>query len=821
MAKVDLHCHTKFSELPNHWFMKHINAYESYTEPEELYRKQKAVGMDFVTVTDHNRIGGCLELQERYPDEVFLGVEATTFFPEDGCAFHLLIYDFTPAQFERIQKLRQDIYALRDFLVEADLPHALAHPFYAVNGRTTREHIEKCLLLFNAFEVRNGGRGRRTNDSFLKLLQSLTPETMAALEAKHGIPPASLTPWVKGMTGGSDDHSALLLGTTFTEGSGSTPREFLNSLQCCGTTAVGRHNTFQALTFNIIKIALDHSKGNGKGLAHTGISRFAPMLFETGDVMERLAPLLELQGAFVGNGQHHGASGGYGLGGSNGSGQNGNGRRPAGLQGLIHGEDGQAFLTGLFQEFAEAGDDMDARQETAYKVLATWLDTLVVDLIGDVNDTFEGYDIPGLAEKLSNLVPGVLGVLPFVACFWNFHKDTHLIDATLEGFGLQGHPHEKRVLWFTDTLTDLNGVSSTLRSVGFACHEEGREVMIAAPEAPTPDGMELPPNVLSLKTVHEFPLPHYEHVILRIPSLLGTLKQVHHYHPDEIIISSPGPVGLIALAIGKLMKIPVKGVYHTDFYRQVHQLTKNASLANAVEDTVMRFFRATDQTLVPTEEYIDILAGRGLSREHMEVFPRGIEADNFQPLAEGRAYLRERLNLPEGPILLYTGRISKDKNLDFLLDVHQNLREEFPDLTLLLVGDGPGYGVLHGQTIGLEGIAMPGALPREELPLVYSGADLLVFPSLTDTFGMSVLEAQACGLPAVVSDFGGPQALIRHGETGMVAAANDLEAWMDAIASLLRLRTSDPAEFARLRADAREHVISRYTWTRALADIFA
>ena len=81
MKKADLHCHSKFSEHPSEWFLQRLGARESYTDPLDIYAMAKKAGMDYVTITDHNRIEGALKLKEKYPNDTFTGLEATTYFP--------------------------------------------------------------------------------------------------------------------------------------------------------------------------------------------------------------------------------------------------------------------------------------------------------------------------------------------------------------------------------------------------------------------------------------------------------------------------------------------------------------------------------------------------------------------------------------------------------------------------------------------------------------------------------------------------------------------------------------------------------------------
>jgi len=102
MLKADLHVHSKYSNRPLEWFLQKIGASESYTELEYIYKIAKERGMDFITLTDHNRIEGSLILKEKYPEDVITGVEVTSYFPEDRCKIHVLVYDLNESQFEEI-----------------------------------------------------------------------------------------------------------------------------------------------------------------------------------------------------------------------------------------------------------------------------------------------------------------------------------------------------------------------------------------------------------------------------------------------------------------------------------------------------------------------------------------------------------------------------------------------------------------------------------------------------------------------------------------------------------------------------------------------
>jgi predicted metal-dependent phosphoesterase TrpH len=124
--KADLHVHSKYSDRPTEWFLRRIGAPECFTEPDALYRTCREKGMDVVTITDHNSIRGALEIA--HLPNTFISSELTTYFPEDDCKIHCLVYDITEVQFNELQEARKNIYELRRYLADNHILHSVAHP---------------------------------------------------------------------------------------------------------------------------------------------------------------------------------------------------------------------------------------------------------------------------------------------------------------------------------------------------------------------------------------------------------------------------------------------------------------------------------------------------------------------------------------------------------------------------------------------------------------------------------------------------------------------------------------------------------------------
>src|SRR5262245_34303526 len=127
-AKADLHVHSKHSNRPTEWLLRQFRAPESFSEPRDVYRRCRERGMDFVTLSDHDSIAGALEIA--HLPGTFLSEEVTASFPEDGCQIHLLALGISEAQHGEIQRLRGNLYELRDYLAAEDVVCSVAHPLF-------------------------------------------------------------------------------------------------------------------------------------------------------------------------------------------------------------------------------------------------------------------------------------------------------------------------------------------------------------------------------------------------------------------------------------------------------------------------------------------------------------------------------------------------------------------------------------------------------------------------------------------------------------------------------------------------------------------
>src|SRR5208337_579885 len=151
--KADLHVHSSHSNKPSVWALRKFNCPESYTPPMYIYNTAKKKDMDYVTITDHNSIGGALEIA--HLPGAFISAEMTTYLPDDGSKLHVVALDINEDIFNDLMHFRANIYDLTGYLRRHNIVHYIAHPLYDMNERLSVVTIEKLLLIFDVFETKN------------------------------------------------------------------------------------------------------------------------------------------------------------------------------------------------------------------------------------------------------------------------------------------------------------------------------------------------------------------------------------------------------------------------------------------------------------------------------------------------------------------------------------------------------------------------------------------------------------------------------------------------------------------------------------------
>jgi len=345
-----------------------------------------------------------------------------------------------------------------------------------------------------------------------------------------------------------------------------------------------------------------------------------------------------------------------------------------------------------------------------------------------------------------------------------------------------------RVLKFTDTLGDVNGVSRFIRNIASLALEQGRALSVI-----TSTNFEVPrqPNIVNVPPLAATRMPKYENLELVLPNAPRMLDAAKRFAPDVIHVSTPGGVGLVGLLAARRLRVPLVGVYHTDFPAYVERLFRDDSMAFFCRGAMRRFYAGFAAIFTRSEDYAANLRGLGLPGERLLRLRPGIRIDDFHP--RFRATPPPCLTYPRVRVLS-VGRVSVEKNLHLLTRVwpeaDARLKAMGVDAELVVVGDGPYRRQMEEELAGGR-VRFMGFRHGEELSRIYAACDLFAFPSTTDTLGQVVMESQASGVPVVVSDEGGPREIVDDGSTGFVIPVRETRRWIDAIvrlASDFRLR---------------------------------
>ncbi|MFM9108837.1 MAG: glycosyltransferase [Chloroflexota bacterium] len=288
-----------------------------------------------------------------------------------------------------------------------------------------------------------------------------------------------------------------------------------------------------------------------------------------------------------------------------------------------------------------------------------------------------------------------------------------------------------------------------------------------------------------------------------MPSLLDTLDLIAERRFDLIHVAAPGPLGITAAIAGMARGLPVVGAYHTELGDYARQLSGDALVGDIVETLVRWFYERCAAVTVPSRATAAALRSRGYQIGRLEVVRHGVDCARFRPDLRDLA-LREALGGGRS-LILYAGRVSREKGLDRLTEQYRAMRERRQDAHLVVVGDGP-YRTEMAAALG-DAATFTGFLHGEEFARTMASADVFAFPSQTDTLGLVVLEAQASGVPAVVFARGGPSEGIVPGASGLVAPEDDDAAFMAAVELLL-----DHPEQRERMGQAGRAFAERQTW---------
>lgn len=363
-----------------------------------------------------------------------------------------------------------------------------------------------------------------------------------------------------------------------------------------------------------------------------------------------------------------------------------------------------------------------------------------------------------------------------------------------------------RIALFTETfLPKVDGIVTRLKHTVEHLQRRGDQVLVFCPEG----GMTEYKGA-KIFGVTGFPLPLYPELKMALPRpAIG--EELEAFRPDLVHVVNPAILGLGGIYFAKAANIPLVASYHTHLPKYLAHYGLGM-LEGVLWEMLKMAHNQASLNLCTSTAMVEELTSHGI--EHCDLWQRGVDTESFHPDLASRA-MRDRLSQghPDDPLLIYVGRLSAEKGIDRIKPV----LEAIPHARLALVGDGPYREELETLFADLP-VNFVGYLQGTDLGSAYASADAFVFPSLTETLGLVVLEAMAAGCPVIAANAGGIPDIVTDGENGFLFDPAQDNGAIEATQRLL----ANQLEREKLRRRARQEA-ERWGWaaaTRQLQDYY-
>ncbi len=528
--------------------------------------------------------------------------------------------------------------------------------------------------------------------------------------------------------GGSDDHAGVDIGRTFTEApAASSPREFLDHMRAGRVSAHGAQGSAAKWAHAAIALSV-----RALGLHEPGSQ---PSQIDPARIMRMVSRLLREADAREGN-----AGGEVTV-------QDARCLLSAWLSAVeLDHLDGRALID-LMQQ-----DDFShsALYRRACRAHERRLRAAVETAVGAASSSGE------LAGAAQGLVQACVAAIPYAPATAFLAREKAKLADIPDGTGRGGRRAEgdtPRVAILADGIGSTHGVARTIVEIrergvpGFEIEVLGTDPAVDR----------------RLPSVAEIDVPFYPGLRIGVPSLPVAVQALADGGFDAVHVCTPGPAGISGALLARALGLPLIGSYHTELTAYAGVRSGEQRLADAMTLAVAAFYGACEVVLSPSPASDAALAAIGVCDDRVQRWDRGVDTSRFDPS------LRDAGALPGEISVLYSGRISNEKGVELLAESFLRAREREPRLHLVLAGGGPEEDILR-ERLGRAATFL-GWLEGRELARTYASADVLLFPSETDTFGQVILEAQASGLPVVAVAQGGPLSLIEDRVSGLLAPA--------------------------------------------------
>lgn len=362
-----------------------------------------------------------------------------------------------------------------------------------------------------------------------------------------------------------------------------------------------------------------------------------------------------------------------------------------------------------------------------------------------------------------------------------------------------------RIAYFNANLRfGQDGVTRVIYKMLDGALERGCEAIAVTSTLPNTEDqivpmIKVPSVMLPLQKSYRIALPGFQHFA----------KPLLDFQPDILHINSPCTLGFGALRFARHYNIPIVATYHTHFptYPRYYNLTQFENLAWRI---TRHLYNNMTRTFVPTMPILEELHQRNI--KGLEYLPNGVDVNLFNPSHRSNEW-RKRFGNGKKPIILFVSRLVWEKDLRVLAEMYRLLRSRRGDFEMVVVGDGHARQEL--ETI-MPGAHFLGYQTGTTLAESFASADIFVFPSTTETFGLVTLEAMASGIAPIAAKVGGAVEIIEEGKSGLFAqpfSGEDLAAKAELFL--------DHPQFCRAIASNAYQRAQSYRWGKILEQLFS
>ena len=358
-----------------------------------------------------------------------------------------------------------------------------------------------------------------------------------------------------------------------------------------------------------------------------------------------------------------------------------------------------------------------------------------------------------------------------------------------------------RVAVITESfLPSLNGVTNSVVRVLESLKADGHEAIVLAPTSPSREYLGFAVTRISRIYVKQFAvaLPHF-----RLAKILREFK------PDVVHVAAPFAFGRQAIAVAKRMGIPAIAIYQTDIAGYAHRYGV-PPLRPIIDRLIGAIHRRATVNLAPTAEGADYL--RRIGAKNVSIWGRGVDLETFNPakkvLAEANIH-RATLSKQGQVIIGFVGRLATEKQVDRFAELFG-----LPNTSFLIVGDGPEMANLQ-KLFAYQHVQFTGKLTGPELANAYAAMDIFVHCGTEETFGQTIQEAQASGLPVVAPDRGGPKFIIDSGKNGFLVNPDVPNAYRNQVIELI-----ESPELRKSIGQAAREAVAGKSWHANNAQLF-